>query len=84
MPSGVSTIVGERGMSLSGGQRSRINLARAVYSNADLILMDDPLSAVDSEVSRHIFDRFCSRFFLKIFSISFTNRYTLFFISLIC
>ena len=42
-------------MNLSGGQKSRINLARAVYSNADIYLFDDPLSAVDMNVSKHIF-----------------------------
>ena len=57
MPSGIATIVGERGVALSGGQKSRINLARAMYSDAQLILMDDPLSAVDAKVSRHIFDK---------------------------
>ncbi|CAH1117973.1 unnamed protein product [Phaedon cochleariae] len=50
------TIVGERGVSLSGGQRARINLARAIYRKADVYLMDDPLSAVDTHVGRHLFD----------------------------
>ena len=43
-------------MTLSGGQRARVSLARAVYSNADVYLLDDPLSAVDSMVGRHLFD----------------------------
>ena len=57
MPNRDSTLVGERGMSLSGGQRARIGLARAVYSNADIILMDDPLSAVDLNVGKHLFNK---------------------------
>lgn len=50
------TIVGERGVVLSGGQRARVSLARAVYADADLYLLDDPLSAVDFKVGRHIFE----------------------------
>ena len=49
-------MIGERGVSLSGGQQSRINLARAVYRQADIYLLDDPLSAVDAEVGRHIYE----------------------------
>lgn len=48
-------MVGERGVSLSGGQRARINLARAVYFDADVYLLDDPLSAVDTHVARNLF-----------------------------
>ncbi len=51
------TLVGERGMTLSGGQKARVNLARAVYRDADIYLLDDPLSAVDSAVGKHIFNR---------------------------
>ncbi|XP_076346503.1 multidrug resistance-associated protein 1-like isoform X2 [Tachypleus tridentatus] len=47
--------IGEKGVNLSGGQKQRISLARAVYQNSDIYLMDDPLSAVDSNVARHIF-----------------------------
>ncbi|XP_060060875.1 ATP-binding cassette sub-family C member 3 [Erinaceus europaeus] len=54
---GDQTEIGEKGINLSGGQRQRISLARAVYSNADIFLLDDPLSAVDSHVARHIFDQ---------------------------
>lgn len=50
-------MVGERGVSLSGGQRARINLARAVYRQADIYLLDDPLSAVDTHVGKHLFQK---------------------------
>ena len=53
---GDETIIGERGLNLSGGQKSRINLARAIYMKPDILLLDDPLSAVDSIVGKHIFD----------------------------
>ncbi|CAG2178592.1 unnamed protein product, partial [Oppiella nova] len=48
--------IGEKGINLSGGQRQRVSLARAVYSDADIYLLDDPLSAVDAHVGRHLFD----------------------------
>jgi len=56
LPQGDQTIVGERGISLSGGQKARINLARCLYVDADIYLLDDPLSAVDTQVGRHLFD----------------------------
>lgn len=56
-PYGDRTLVGERGVSLSGGQRARINLARAIYKDADIYLLDDPLSAVDTHVGTHLFDQ---------------------------
>ena len=55
MPHGDLTIIGDRGVNLSGGQRARIGLARAVYGKASLNLLDDPLSAVDPKVSSHLF-----------------------------
>ncbi|KAK9869552.1 hypothetical protein WA026_003305 [Henosepilachna vigintioctopunctata] len=63
-PDGDKTKVGDRGVSLSGGQRARINLARCVYKDADIYLLDDPLSAVDTKVGRHLFDQ-CIMDFLK-------------------
>lgn len=63
-PYGDKTIVGERGVSLSGGQRARINLARAVYKEADIYLLDDPLSAVDTHVGKELFEN-CIRQHLK-------------------
>ncbi|KAL2137148.1 hypothetical protein VTI74DRAFT_7695 [Chaetomium olivicolor] len=56
LPDGDETVVGERGISLSGGQKARVALARAVYARADVYLLDDCLSAVDSHVGRHIID----------------------------
>ncbi|KAF0540793.1 ABC transporter [Gigaspora margarita] len=55
LPSGDLTEIGEKGINLSGGQKQRVNLARAVYYNADIILLDDPLSAVDAHVGRYLF-----------------------------
>uniref|UniRef100_A0A668AQY3 ABC-type glutathione-S-conjugate transporter n=1 Tax=Myripristis murdjan TaxID=586833 RepID=A0A668AQY3_9TELE len=57
LPAGDSTEIGEKGLNLSGGQKQRVSLARAVYRNADVYLLDDPLSAVDAHVGQHIFDR---------------------------
>ena len=57
LPDGHMTEVGEKGVSLSGGQKARICLARACYARADIYLLDDPLSAVDAHVGRHIFDK---------------------------
>ena len=54
MPYGDSTIVGDNGVILSGGQKARLSLARALYRDEDIYLLDDPLSAVDVEVGRHI------------------------------
>lgn len=63
-PYGDKTIVGDRGISLSGGQKARISLARAVYRQADIYLLDDPLSAVDSHVGKQLFEQ-CLRGYLR-------------------
>ncbi|XP_053354043.1 multidrug resistance-associated protein 4 isoform X1 [Clarias gariepinus] len=57
LPQGDMTVIGDRGATLSGGQKARVNLARAVYQDADIYLLDDPLSAVDAEVGRHLFNQ---------------------------
>ncbi|KNE72605.1 hypothetical protein AMAG_17047 [Allomyces macrogynus ATCC 38327] len=53
---GDQTQIGEKGINLSGGQKARITCARALYADAEIILMDDPLSAVDAHVDRHMFE----------------------------
>ncbi|XP_054688315.1 ATP-binding cassette sub-family C member 4 isoform X2 [Grus americana] len=57
LENGDLTVIGDRGATLSGGQKARVNLARAVYQDADIYLLDDPLSAVDAEVGRHLFEK---------------------------
>ena len=57
LPAGDLTEIGEKGINLSGGQKQRVSIARSVYSNGSLYLLDDPLSAVDAHVGKHIFDR---------------------------
>ncbi|XP_075896037.1 ATP-binding cassette sub-family C member 4-like isoform X2 [Nelusetta ayraudi] len=57
LPGGDLAMVGDRGANLSGGQKARVCLARAVYQDADIYLLDDPLSAVDAEVGRHLFEK---------------------------
>ncbi|TIB16346.1 hypothetical protein E3P89_00354 [Wallemia ichthyophaga] len=56
LPQGDMTEVGEKGITLSGGQKARVALARAVYSRADIYLLDDPLCAVDAHVGRHLWN----------------------------
>ncbi|WIA42403.1 hypothetical protein OEZ86_008404 [Tetradesmus obliquus] len=56
LPAGDASEIGEKGINLSGGQKHRVALARAVYAAADVYLLDDPLSAVDVHVGRHIFE----------------------------
>lgn len=66
LPGGDQTEIGEKGINLSGGQKQRVSLARAVYSGADIFIFDDPLSAVDSHVGKHIFDNvICENGMLK-------------------
>ncbi len=60
MPHGDQSLVGDRGVALSGGQKARVNLARSVYRNSDIYLLDDPLSAVDASVSRALFEKYGS------------------------
>ncbi|KAF9357787.1 hypothetical protein BGX34_009218 [Mortierella sp. NVP85] len=55
LPDGDQTEIGERGINLSGGQKQRVNIARAVYFDADIIFLDDPLSAVDAHVGKYLF-----------------------------
>ena len=54
LPSGDQTEIGERGINLSGGQKARVALARAVYSDAEVYLLDDPLSAGECIYIPHI------------------------------
>lgn len=54
------TVIGDRGINLSGGQRARVALARMAYAEADIYLMDDPLSAVDPGVGKHLFEEVSS------------------------
>ncbi|XP_051918403.1 ATP-binding cassette sub-family C member 12 isoform X2 [Hippocampus zosterae] len=60
-PHADQTEIGERGLNLSGGQKQRVSLARAVYANKDIYLLDDPLSAVDAHVGKHIFEECIKR-----------------------
>ncbi|MBZ0118603.1 MAG: ATP-binding cassette domain-containing protein [Sandaracinaceae bacterium] len=56
MPDGLDTVVGERGVQLSGGQKQRVALARALLADPDVLVLDDPMSAVDVETERAILD----------------------------
>ena len=55
LPGGDMTEIGEKGINLSGGQKARVALARACYAHSDVLHLDDPLSAVDAHVGKHIF-----------------------------
>eukprot|EP00003_Mantamonas_plastica_P005852 TRINITY_DN1477_c0_g1_i3.p1 TRINITY_DN1477_c0_g1~~TRINITY_DN1477_c0_g1_i3.p1 ORF type:complete len:1396 (-),score=534.50 TRINITY_DN1477_c0_g1_i3:135-3824(-) len=56
LPAGDLTEIGEQGINLSGGQKARVAMARCIYNEADIYLLDDPLSAVDTHVAQHLFD----------------------------
>lgn len=73
-PDGDKSLVGERGVLLSGGQKARIGLARAVYHEADIYLLDDPFSAVDSQTAQHIFKNCISKFLSKKFVVLVTHQ----------
>lgn len=64
LPGGDQTELGEKGINVSGGQKQRISIARAVYSQNDCVLLDDPLSALDAKVGRRVFQR-CIKGYLK-------------------
>ena len=55
LPAGDLTEIGEMGINLSGGQKARVSLARAVYADRDILLMDDPISALDANVKKNVF-----------------------------
>ena len=57
MPAGDLSEIGEKGINLSGGQKARISLARAVYKRPDVVIMDDPISALDTTTRKKIFDQ---------------------------
>lgn len=57
LPGGDLTEIGERGVNISGGQKQRVSMARAVYSNSDVYIFDDPLSALDAHVARQVFEK---------------------------
>jgi ABC-type multidrug transport system fused ATPase/permease subunit len=74
LPAGDLTEIGERGINLSGGQKARVSLARAVYSNKNIYLMDDPLSAVDVHVAKHLYDNVIGQQGLLKDKVSFFSR----------
>ena len=57
MPAGDLSEIGEKGINLSGGQKARVALARAIYKRPDVLLMDDPISALDANVRKMIFEQ---------------------------
>ena len=65
---GDCTVIGEHGICLSGGQKHRVALARAVYAEADAYVMDEPLSAVDSHVAKWLFDKCIGKHWFPVMS----------------
>ncbi|KAG2290989.1 hypothetical protein Bca52824_037658 [Brassica carinata] len=61
LPGGDLTEIGERGVNISGGQKQRVSMARAVYSNSDVCILDDPLSALDAHVGQQVFEKCIKR-----------------------
>ncbi|XP_070558013.1 ATP-binding cassette sub-family C member 9-like [Ptychodera flava] len=65
LPGGDKTEIGEKGINLSGGQKQRVSIARAMYSKADIIMLDDPLSALDVHVGGQVMEEGIKRFLLQ-------------------
>jgi len=65
LPDGLETEIGEKGVNLSGGQKARVSLARACFADVDVVILDDPLAAVDPEVASHLFHRCLCDFLLQ-------------------
>lgn len=74
LSAGDMTEIGERGINLSGGQKQRVSIARALYNNADIYIMDDPLSAVDAHVGKHLFYECIKRYLSTKLVILATNQ----------
>lgn len=64
MSDGENTVMGEAGCNVSGGQKARISIARALYEDADIYLLDNPISALDSQISQKIIEN-CVKGYLK-------------------